>query len=152
MRRVVLLGTAQPPRLALEAGVPVLRAAGVDVEVLMARDLPTAFDGLDIRGCRTLRLPRPGDRAAQGPAARAVATLRWRTLQVLQRCSRWPLRTWRLVREDPRALAALDAADAVVALDQLAAFAAWKASRRTGIPAWNGLSAFVDEVVRPGAP
>lgn len=127
MSLVVLVGTAPPPRLALEAALPALAARGARVEVLLARDVRAPLDGLPVSGCRVLRLP---------PRLR---------LRVLQRLSGRALRTWRLVREDPQAMALLAGADAVVALDLVSAFAVWKAHRCTGVPAWSGVAAYVEE-------
>jgi hypothetical protein len=150
--RVLLVGVALPPRLALEAAVPALRAAGATVDAVVTRAPGTAFTGLDVRTVRVAKLLRSpsGRKPRRGTPLWLALAVRWRVLRLAQSRSGPMLSAWRILRQDPQLRRLAREADVVVALDRLAAYTVWRLSRRvTSAACYNGLAAAVQHVAEP---
>lgn len=152
MSRVLLIGIANPSRLALEPAVRAMAADGADVQLVVVRDLPAVRRGLPLAAVHVI-----GRKSALPleESATPAQVLWWKVQRafyvrlirrVAQRC-RPTLRAWLLLRFDPWVRAAAREADVIVALDVYAVYSVrYFGKRRPESALVHGLDAAVRAV------
>lgn len=134
MTQVLLVSAMAPARPVLEAALPALAAAGVDVRACVNKPAyRSPYAGLPTKELHVLS-PKPWGVRPQPrwSPIRIARSLEWRVQRLRRRQAGPAVKPWLLASRDPWFRQAVRESQVIVAMDRLSVYTVWRANRLKG--------------------